>query len=121
MIATSVPSARFATSARVAAVPARGVVARCMKSPEPETDAAPSSTSEGGVKDTSSAIALDAPSQPVETAVLGPVQGACLNATVYLTTPVVGKNEAILCVTACSYSTTCSLIFYAFCMPGQYA
>ena len=77
MIAATVPSARFATSARVAPVTARGVVARAMKAPEPETDAVPSSTSEGGVKDSSSAITLDVPSQAVDTPVLGPVQGVC--------------------------------------------
>ena len=88
MIAASVPSARFATGVRVA-TPARGVVARCMRTPEPETDAVPSSTSEGGVKD-ASAIALDVPSQTVDTPVLGPVQGesplllACCPASVHV-------------------------------------
>lgn len=70
--ATVSSSARFTSSARA---PARCLVARCMKAPEPETDSIPGSTSEGGVTD-ASAVRLDVPVAVVDTAVLGPVQGA---------------------------------------------
>lgn len=72
MIATTASANRFSMSARCA--PARRVAAQCMKAPEPETDAVPPSTSAGGVKDATS-VQLDVPSQAVDTAVLGPVQG----------------------------------------------
>ena len=65
-----------------------------MKASEPETDAVPSFTSEGGVKDTS-AVALDVPSQAVDTPVLGPVQGA--QTTQSTTVPIVVVHRHLLC------------------------